>query len=175
MEIWKSIKGYESIYEVSSKGRVRSLDRVSRNGFVKTNLKGKMLSISNSGRYSTVGLSKDSKTKKFKVHRLVAIAFIPNPENKPEVNHKFQPKTNNSLSNLEWNTKAENAKHACDTGLLVTGVGAYNSVLTESIVLAIRRLHGMNPKVSKLKIARKLNVSNSLIHNIINRVKWKHI
>lgn len=175
MEIWKSIKGYESIYEVSSKGRVRSLDRVSRNGFVKTNLKGKMLSISNSERYSNVGLSKDSKTKNFKVHRLVAIAFIPNPENKPEVNHKDGNKTNNILDNLEWNTKAENQKHAFDNGLLVTGVSTYNSVLTESIVLAIRRLHRINPKVNKLKISKKLNVSNSLIHNIINRVKWKHI
>jgi hypothetical protein len=175
MEIWKSIKNYESSYEVSSEGRVRSLDRMSQNGSGAIMINGKLLTISNSGRYSSISLSKDSKTKTFKVHRLVAEAFIPNPDNKPEVNHKKQPKTNNCVSNLEWNTKAENAKHAYDSGLLVTGEKNYNSILTESQVLAIRRLHRMNPNVSKLKISRKLNVSNSLIHNIINRVKWKHI
>lgn len=105
-EIWKDIEGYEGIYQVSSLGRVRSLDRivmVYRQGQHIRKIPGKMKKphLSNIGYYS-VNLSKDNRPKFMLVHRLVAAAFIPNPYNLPEVNHKDENKLNNMVENLEW-------------------------------------------------------------------------
>ena len=94
-EIWKPILGYEGLYEVSSKGRVRSIER--------RGTKGKILkpAIHIKGYYQ-YALTKDSVTKWHKAHRLVAIAFIPNPHNLPCVNHKDERPENNCVENLEW-------------------------------------------------------------------------
>ena len=108
-EEWRPVKGYEGLYEVSNKARVRSLtryfpDRVFRNGKLQPYINyGKVLTphMSHKG-YLLVPLTKDSKGKKCSVHRLVAEAFIPNPENLPLVNHKDECKTNNRPDNLEW-------------------------------------------------------------------------
>ena len=92
-EIWCPIKGYENIYEVSDKGRVRSLkfgkERILKPGRDKDG-------------YLQVNLWKNGENKMCKIHRLVAQTFIPNPDNLPEVNHKDENKENNSVQNLEW-------------------------------------------------------------------------
>jgi hypothetical protein len=108
-EVWKPIKGYEGIYEVSSYGRVRSLDRIvpDKNGVAQP-FKGKILGQYMSYGYYYVGLTKHCNHWQAKVHRLVAKAFIPNPDNLPEVNHKDEDKTNNRVENLEWCTHAYN-------------------------------------------------------------------
>lgn len=106
-EIWKSIKDYEGLYEVSNFGRIRSLDRVIINSDgVKRLCKGGIRkpykdTRENKG-YLRVKLNKDGIFKKFAIHRLVAQAFIPNPDNLSEVNHKDEVKTNNHVENLEW-------------------------------------------------------------------------
>ena len=103
MEIWKSIQGYEGLYEVSNFGNVRSLDRKvnQANGTI-GNYKGKVLKGETDSRgYKRVRLSKNNKSKKFQIHRLVALAFIPNTENKPFVNHIDENTSNNNANNLK--------------------------------------------------------------------------
>lgn len=94
-EIWKNVVGYEGKYEVSNLCRVRSVRKI-----LKT-----QINVQNG--YSYIGIA----GKTFTIHRLMAIAFIPNPENKPTVNHKDGIKTNNHISNLEWATFSENSQH----------------------------------------------------------------
>lgn len=89
-EIWRMIPGYEGLYEVSNFGRVRSF------------LRGKIRKLSNENGYMRIILYKNGSIKKFNVHRLVAMAFIPNPDNLPCINHKDENKSNNHVDNLEW-------------------------------------------------------------------------
>ena len=99
-EIWKDIEGYEGLYQVSDLGRVK---RVTTNRILKQ--------AKHHGGYMRVDLCKNGKRKAHKIHRLVAQAFIPNPENKLQVNHIDENKTNNIISNLEWLTAKENNNH----------------------------------------------------------------
>lgn len=106
-ERWLPVAGFEGYYEVSDQGRVRSVDRVVtfKDGVTKRATRGKLLTLSawnGAGNYLSVPLCKGGKTKKYGVHRLVATAFIPNPDNLPEVNHKDENKNNNRVENLEW-------------------------------------------------------------------------
>lgn len=112
MEIWKDIKGYEGLYQISNYGNVKSLERViedNKGSYIK---KEKILTptINNRGYYH-IGLRNNSKTKYYYVHRLVAEAFIPNPNNYPIINHKDEDKTNNKVDNLEWCTPKYNANY----------------------------------------------------------------
>ena len=109
-QIWKSIKGYEDLYEISNCGAVRSLTRVvaGKNNSLRT-LKGRILKPHEYRGYLTVELSKDGDSKKFKIHRLVAEAFVQNVNNLPQVNHKDENKLNNRADNLEWCTPAYNS------------------------------------------------------------------
>ncbi len=109
-EIWKDVIGYEGYYEVSSTGKVKSLERYKndRGGKVKVGEKILRQQKTKDG-YLQVYLSKDGLTKGFKVHRLVALAFISNLCEKKEVNHLNEIKTDNRVCNLEWVTNIENA------------------------------------------------------------------
>lgn len=103
-EIWKAVKGYEGWYEVSNLGRVRSVERIVYYSNNKIYLCKSRIRKPNKvrGGYLTCDLWKNSKHKTFAVHRLVAQAFLPNPDNLPQVNHRDEDKTNNHVSNLEW-------------------------------------------------------------------------
>lgn len=107
-EVWKDVKGYEGNYQVSNHGRIRSLDRISFSG---RKLKGRNLKQKVNKGYHRIGLYKDGKQKWKTVSRLVGKAFVPNPYNKPEINHIDEVKSNNRADNLEWVTAKENANH----------------------------------------------------------------
>lgn len=120
-EIWKDIKGYEGFYQVSNMGRVKGIEREVYSGHNYSVLRiekekiYKGYKVKNGYIYQT--LLKNGKRKTFKLHRLVAETFIPNPDNKPQVNHIDGDKENNKVSNLEWVTRKENLNHAYKTGL----------------------------------------------------------
>lgn len=117
-EVWKSVLGYEGLYEVSNFGNVITKQRYVNGPRGLAKRKEHILKSfkSNSG-YLRVSLYKNGLEKHFSIHRLVAIAFIPNPENKLEINHINGVKDDNRICNLEWVTKSENEKHAYKTAL----------------------------------------------------------
>jgi len=118
-EIWKDVPGYEGYYKVSNLGNVKSLDRiVPHPRWGRQFWKGRIIksSLDKYG-YPRLSLRKYNKAKFFTIHRLVAVSFIPNLENKPQVNHRDGNKTNNNVINLEWVSEKENVNHAYDTGL----------------------------------------------------------
>ena len=157
-EVWKDIEGYEGLYQVSTCGNVKSLPKVRRNGTGTYIQKERLLKPSNTSTgYKKVELYKDGKRKSFKVHRLVAIAFIPNPDNKPEVNHIDGNKINNNIDNLEWVTSSENTIHAYETG----------SSPNKKELDEIRIIELYNKGTSKEEISRMFDVSNVVIARIL--------
>ena len=191
-EIWRPIKNYETYYEVSNLGRVRSVDRViiDSDG-VKRLLKGKILKpAKNNNGYLVCGLRKNSKANSFTVHRLVAQAFLPNTDNLPEVNHKDENKDNNRVflkkngsvnldkSNLEWCTRSYNINY----GTRNKQVAEKLKILLSKPVLQIDISTGqvISEYPSVMEVARQLNINNGGISNCCLRkrktykgFKWK--
>lgn len=179
IEVWKPIKDYEGLYEVSSLGRIRSLDKVVRSGIknsVFRTIKGRILKPrEDKYGYACITLSKNLKTKNYFIHRLVAISFIPNPENKKQVNHKNGVKCCNVLSNLEWNTLSENRQHAYDSGLqkAPNGEGHYKSIFSKEDVLDIRRIGRTKTltEIAKIYNVDFRNISNILLYKTYKNYK----
>jgi hypothetical protein len=159
-----TIKGYEN-YAVDDQGNIYSLPKKTRKG---TRVLKPL--IVGTG-YLQVDLCKDGKVKRFLAHRLIAETLIPNPENKPQVNHKNGIKTDNRLENLEWNTRSENQKHSIQIGLrTANGEKNSQSKLTEKDVLYIR-----NSKEKGSILAKKFNISHPTICDIRKGRSWTHI
>ena len=114
-EIWKDIKGYEGHYQVSDLGKVKSI--IFKNNICTIPREKILNQYSSAGNRMYVDLYDNGQRKRKTVHRLVAQTFIPNPENKPEVNHIDGNPKNNLVTNLEWNTRKENMKHAYENNL----------------------------------------------------------
>ena len=174
-EQWLLIIGYEGRYEVSSIGRVKSLEKkqkMPRHGHIKVLPEHYLtLNIGGNSPYAKVSISDSTgKKKKKMVHRLVAIAFVPNLDNKPEVNHIDGDKLNNCASNLEWCTAKENQQHAVREGLHV-------KKLSECDVLDIRKrfVGGYNSSTNTMKLAKEYGISHVNISSIVNRKTWTHI
>lgn len=137
-ETWADIEGYEGKYQVSTQGNVWSVDRtvkrIYKNGQVVIQpIPGRSLKLSKNSRtgYLECGLCEGSKTTIRAVHRLVAEAFLPNPESKPQVNHKDGNKLNNKLTNLEWVTPLENTQHAINNNLFSPNIGPLQKYWSE--------------------------------------------
>lgn len=164
-EIWKDVKGYEGLYKVSNKGRVKSYSRYEEGRILKQNL--------NVGGYYVVGLTKDRKNVPKTVHRLVAEAFIPNPNNYPVINHKDEVKTNNNVDNLEWCTVLYNNTYG---DKLKRDAEAYkknnpqrffqpHNKKIEAYNIYTNELVGCYPSVRAA--ARELNINHSGIFNCL--------
>lgn len=121
-EIWKDIPGYEGCYQVSNLGNIKSLKRTVNTLFGRPKVQDEFIFLKENlkGGYLGVNLSNNGSVKKMKIHRLVAMAFISNPENKKCVNHIDGNKQNNHIENLEWVTYKENSVHASNIGLSST-------------------------------------------------------
>lgn len=165
-EEWKDVIGYEDLYQISNFGRIKSI-KYEYDKILKTNL-------TNSG-YLELTLHKNKKLKHKTIHRLVAIHFVDNPENKKEVNHKDGNKLNNYAYNLEWNTPLENTKHSIETGLCKKN-GEYNPMnkLTETEVMEIKNKY-KTKKYTQENLANEYNISRTNISLIINNKRWKHL
>ena len=122
-EEWRDIKGYEGKYMVSNLGRVKSLN------YSNTGKEGILNARDNGKGYLRVILWKDGKDKKYRINRLVAQAFIPNPDNLPEVNHKDEDKTNNRVDNLEWCSRQYNIEYS--QGKAVIGINKVSGLIVE--------------------------------------------
>ena len=167
---WVDIKGFEGYYQISNKGDIKALryygrawEKIIPIGILKCGYHGVNLSCSN-GRYTKL------------LHRLIAEAFIANPENKEHVNHKNGNKLDNNVCNLEWVTRSENMRHALSVGLLNSPKGELSSQakLNNSQVLEIRQKANQQG-VSKCDMAKEYSVSLTTIRNIVSRKKWAHI
>ena len=112
MEIWKDIEGYEGLYQVSNFGQIRALN------YRKQHISQVVKQGVDAHGYYKIRLSQNGRRTEYKVHRLVAIAFLENCGKLPEVNHKDGNKRNNNINNLEWVTKLDNIKHQFETGLV---------------------------------------------------------
>lgn len=181
-EEWKPIKGYEGLYEISNCGRVKGIDRktrVIRKGHsqemrvpekIFTGYKGKT-------HYCQVALYKDGIKKHMQVHRLVAEAFIPNPDNKRQVNHIDGNKQNNIVTNLEWVTPSENILHSFKTGLNpCSGEKNFQAKLTKEQVTEIKRVYKKgDKKYGSRPLARLYGVKHSSIYAITHGLTWREV
>ena len=160
-EIWLPVKGYEGYYEVSNLGKV-----LSSRGCMRVPTKSKL-------GYMRMNLSARGLARTFPVHRLVATAFLNNPEGKREVNHIDGDKTNNKVSNLEWCTSSENKYHAIQTGLLPVKRGAdSNRAKLSNIEVEFLR-YFVSKGFTQVEVADIFGISKSVTSNIVNYVTYK--
>lgn len=141
IEIWKDITGFDGFYQVSSFGRVKSLERRVKGLRGYRLLTSQIIEQGSNGKYNLVSLCKDGAVKTYLVHRLVCSAFWPNPENKREVNHIDTDKTNNYYRNLEWNTVAQNHNHALRNGLLKGCIEVSATHVESGLVMEFPSIH----------------------------------
>ena len=174
MEIWRDIKGFEGLYQVSNKGNVKSLSRPSWNRFKFVQTKETILKPSK-GEYLRVKLyDKNNKSKNFAVHRLVCLTFLERIKGKNFVNHKNGDKYDNRLENLEWCTKSENTLHSFRNGFQTPIVGSNhsNSKLDESKAKKIKYGHS---DLTQSQIAKIYGIDRSKVYQIRKGISCKHI
>lgn len=180
-EIWKDIIGYEGFYQVSNLGRIKSLPRITaRDERTIKILTGRILRLNRDerGGYLKVSLSKVGKTKKVNVHRIVALSFLENPNNLPQVNHINAIKIDNRVEDLEWVSRSDNSKHAYRMGLMshfsIFCTEKHYSKIRREDILKIRELYSERHKTQR-EIAIEFGLSQSQISAITTRRSWKNI
>jgi hypothetical protein len=176
-EQWRNVRGHEKRYMVSNLGRVRAIYRKRSKTLRHKDGEGVMSSPINRKGYPKLSLYGDNgKRVNYEVHALVARAFVPNPENKPCVNHIDGNKANNHVSNLEWCTWLENMEHARKTGLIKhKGEAHRNARLNRHKVKRARLLKEVSPGIKWRDLADIFGVSLSCIEAAVSRRTWKHV
>lgn len=160
-EIWKDIQGYEGLYQVSNLGRIKTFSKF--NNTKKEIMKQKLLFG-----YLLVNLYKNGKLKTCRVHRLVAQAFIPNTENKPQINHINGIKTDNRVENLEWATRSENMKHAFKNGLVKNNSNSINAMkkANEKHIIQLKNNIVVKEFENVAQASKELNICKNLIYRV---------
>lgn len=178
LELWKPIEGFPG-YDVSNTGRVRGyrVKRRKRVGYgfewIITSTPAIMRAARTNKGYWKIVLCREGRSHTKLVHRLVAAAFIPNPKNLPEVNHRTGIKTDNRLGNLEWADRQTNSQHACDSGLAPVGERHHRARLTADDVRKIRKEYADGE--TGMALSKTYGVSFTNIYNILRREAWKHV
>ena len=167
-ETWKDVYGWEGVYKVSNQGRIMSF---------KSNKNGRVMSIKNKkGCYlSFILCAKGRKSRSVKVHRLVAETFIPNHENKPEVNHKDSNRQNNKASNLEWVTHKENMDHALENSPhLFKNMNTYNRFVRPRLIVQ-RTLGGrfIETFINSKEAEKRTGVCHRNILQVAGKTEYK--
>lgn len=175
MTVWRAVEGFDC-YEVSDDGRVRRIKPTREKNHGKQ-VPYELSPWKDINGYPVVELRDGDRRKTYKVHRLVALAFIPNPDNKDQVAHNDGSRDNNCVSNLRWATMEENQAdrklHGTCNGIILKTAGEknINAKLTDEDVVSIRRRHMSGETQSAL--AREYGVSQSQVHRIVSGQSWK--
>lgn len=176
-EEWKEVSGFEGKYQISTTGLVKSMDRFVPSGFGSERpIKGCLIKQGEHPQgYRYVLFSDCGKSKKFLVHRLVAMTFIDNLNYYPQVNHLDGNKSNNDICNLEWVTAQQNCHHAIANKLYVNakGINCSNAKLNDDIVRDIRKqaASGIWHKI----LAAQYGIGRKAVTKIVNLQRWKHV
>ena len=172
MEKWKRVENFPS-YEISNYGAIRSVD-----SYHKRRGKQILKPWDNGNGYLMVTLCSGAKKRRHTtINRLVAETFIPNIENKPQVNHKNGDKKDNFYLNLEWVTDSENKLHAYHNGLMPYrgGEDCHLSRFTEDDIRAMRQIYRDDPNMTYVELGEKFHTSGSTARKIILKLRWKHV
>ena len=172
MEKWKTIPNTNGYYDISNKGRIRSYHNHGHNKLKTPRLLNWSLDVSG---YEVKTISVDTKPVNIKAHRVIAEAFIPNPENKPYINHLNSNPSDNRIENLEWCTASENTKHMFDTGRkTLVGENHNQSILNRKKVKEIRKIY-KEQDITQKELGKKYGVTCHCISAVIRRKTWSHI
>ena len=164
-ELWED---FGERYKVSNFGNVDSLNYRGRGK------RKRMINCNTTKGYMRANLTINGKPKMFLVHRLVAMCFIPNPNNYKQVNHIDGNKLNNHVSNLEWCSNQQNRDHAKKLGLNAKGEKVGSAKITEAIVIEIFRLRNVE-KWTQQRIADHFEIGQSTVGTVLRRKQWKHV
>lgn len=177
MKTWKTIPNY-SLYEASSDGEIKTFNwkNKGKEAIMKP-------ASDNSGYLRTMLKNDDGVIHTIKVHRIIGQTFIPNPENKPEINHINGIRSDNRIDNLEWNTRSENMQHSFNFLYRDRRFGENNpaATITEKEVIEIRSIYPFGRKskksgeITKKELAEKYKVTIFCIKNIVTNKTWKHL
>jgi DNA-binding XRE family transcriptional regulator len=175
-EVWRDIPGWEEMYQVSNKGRIKSLKRFVKRSDGRLQPIPEAILTGDVGEYIRVYLRTPGyKIRKF-VHRIVAEVFIPNPEGYRTVNHLNGNKYDNNVDNLEWASHSMNVLHAYENGLAVHAVGVnwHNSKLNDDKVREIRSRYS-DGGVTMESLAKEFGVSRKTLSKAIEGKTWRHV
>lgn len=169
-EVWRDIHGFEGLFSISNKGRVKSMHHsYLKNGKIRTKFEKILTQKIND--YYVVNVTHKSKSRTITVHRELAKCFIPNPDNKPCVNHIDGNKLNNSIENLEWVTYKENTIHGIQNGLIkVSGDNCHWAKLSQVEVIEIYK-----SKESAKLLSEKYSVNTKTIYSIRKKRNWRQV
>lgn len=182
-EIWKDVAGYEGLYRISAVGRIKSLSRLIlyRNGkkqISKERILKPQNRITNGLVYKKIDLSKGDTVKQLSIHRLVAIAFIPNPENKPCVNHINGDASDNRVENLEWCTHKENSVHWAIRKNCRSVIKSYEASLSKYLLFGFcNEIHSDQIKQFNYVLHESADTRYGAIlpKDKIDAMKWKYV